>query len=136
MNEDIADSRETTARPRGPWLGLGAVTLAAMALAFLAIDDITTDNATRFRAEYTILVVCLSWLMFIAGRLWRSGSRRTSVLTVASLAVAAWMTAGGIGHKRDGGWPVFWPQYLALTWAWVHGVVVGALMVRRGLETR
>ena len=54
---------------------------------------------------------------------------------VASLAAATWMAAGGIGHKRDGGWSVFWPQYLALTWAWVHGIVVGILMIRKGLRS-
>jgi hypothetical protein len=103
-------------------------------MAIAAFEDITTDSATRFRAAYTVLVVCGAWLMFVAGRLWRSGSRANSVLTVASLAAATWMAAGGIGHKRDGGWSVFWPQYLALTWAWVHGVVIGILMIRRGLK--
>jgi hypothetical protein len=131
---DVADDRTTTAHNRGLWIGLGAVTLAAMFLAWLALDDITTDNATRFPVEYTILVMCAAWLMIVAGQLWRSGSRMNSALTVASIASAAFMAVGGIGHKRDGGWAVFWPQYLPLTWAWVHGIVIGALMIRRGMR--
>jgi hypothetical protein len=134
LDVDVADGRTTTANAGGRWLGLGAVTLAAMVLASLALDDITTDNATGFQTEYTILVVCAAWLMFVAGQLWRSGSRMNSALTVASLAAATWMAADGIGHKRDGGWAVFWPQYLPLGWAWVHGIVVGILMIRRGLK--
>ena len=134
MDANIAESRTTAAKVQGPGLGIGGVTLAAMVLAWLALDDITTDNATRFPVEYTILVVCGAWLLLVAWQLFRSGSRTNAAITVVSLAAAAWMAAGGIGHKRDGGWAVFWPQYLPLTWAWIHGVVVGILMIRRGLR--
>ena len=134
MGADITNGRTTAAKTQGGWLFLGGVTLAAMALAWLALDDITTDNATRFPAEYSMLAVAGAWLLFIAWQLWRSGSRANSMLTIASLAAATLMAAGGIGHKRDGGWAVFWPQYIPLTWAWIHGIVVGILMIRRGLK--
>ena len=134
MDADAPDNRSTIAPARVQWFVFGGVTLAAMVLAMLALDDITTDNATRFPGEYRMLAVAGVWLMFVAGQLWRAGSRANSILTIASLAAATLMAAGGIGHKRDGGWAVFWPQYIFLTWAWIHGVVVGILMIRRGLK--
>ena len=134
MDADVPDNRSTIAPARVQWLIFGGVTLAAMVLAMLALDDITTDNATRFPGEYSMLAVAGAWLIFVAAQLWRAGSRVNAVLTVASLAAATLMAAGGIGHKRDGGWAVFWPQYIPLTWAWIHGVVVGILMIRRGMR--
>jgi hypothetical protein len=134
MDADGHDSRIAGADARFGWIALGGVTLFAMLLCLLALDDITTDNATQFPVEYSLLVLGGAWLLFIAWSLWQSGSRLNAILTVASLAVAALLAAGGIGHKRDGGWSVFWPQYLALTWAWVHGVVVGILLIRRSLK--
>ena len=47
----------------------GIVTLAAIFLTFLAFDDITTDNATSFRFEYTALVVCAAWASILTVRL-------------------------------------------------------------------
>ena len=131
---DDANDPTTTANSRGRWLALGGVTLAAMVMALLALEDITTDNATQFPLEYRILAVCAVWLLFVAWATFRSGSRVNPALTLASLAAATWLAAGGIGHKRDGGWAVFWPQYVVLLWAWIHGVVVGILMIRRGLN--
>jgi len=134
MDADVTDGRMTTAKSQGRWLLLGGVTLVVMLLAGLALDDITTDSATRFPAEYSMLAVAGAWLLFVAWQLWRAGSRANAILTIASLAAATLMAAGGIGHKRDGGWAVFWPQYIPLTWAWIHGIVVGILMIRRGFR--
>jgi len=134
MDADVTDGRTTAAKTQGRWLFLGGVTLVAMLLAGLALDDITTDSATRFPAEYSMLAVAGAWLLFVAWQLWRAGSRANAILTIASLAAATLMAAGGIGHKRDGGWAVFWPQYIPLTWAWIHGIVVGILMIRRGFR--
>ena len=47
----------------------GVLTLAALFLVFAAFDDITTDNATSFRAEYSALIACACWLSFVAMRL-------------------------------------------------------------------
>jgi hypothetical protein len=132
MDGDVADGRATPARTQGRWLFLGGVTLAAMVLVWLALDDITTDNATQFPGEYGMLAAGGVWLLFIGWQLLRGGSRTNAAITVVSIAAATWMAVGGIGHKRDGGWAVFWPQYLILAWAWIHGVVVGILMIRRG----
>lgn len=134
MDLEIAGGRTTAATTQGRWLFLGGVTLAEMVLVFLALDDITTDNATRFPGEYRMLAVGGFWLLYIAWPLFRAGSRTNAAIIVVSLAAATWMAAGGIGHTRDGGWAVFWPQYLVLAWAWIHGVVVGILMIRRGMR--
>jgi hypothetical protein len=128
------DGRVTPARSKGKWLALGAVTLATMALASLALHDVTTDNATQFPAEYSLLAVSGAWLLLVAWQLWPSGSRLNAAIFVVSVVSAAWLSRGGIGHLRDGGWSVFWLQYLVLTWAWIHGIVVGILMIRRGLR--
>jgi hypothetical protein len=135
MDADVAGGRETPARGYGKWIALGGVTLAAMVLAALALDDITTDNATAFPAEYRVLAACGAWLMIVARELVRSGSRMNAAITLVSVAAATWVAMAGIGHKRDGGWAAFWPQYLILMWAWIHGIVVGILLIRRGMRT-
>ena len=133
MDADVAEGRAIPAPAQGRFLLLGGVTLAAMALAAMALDDITTDNATRFPMEYRLLALCGAWLLVVAWRLIRIGSRMNAAITLVSVAAATWVAMAGIGHIRDGGWAAFWPQYLALTWAWVHGVVVGILLIRRGV---
>jgi len=45
----------------GAFSAEAAVTIGLVVLAWLAVDDITTDNATGFRPEYTLLVVCGAW---------------------------------------------------------------------------
>jgi hypothetical protein len=47
----------------------GAVTLAMVILAFLAFDDITTDNATTFTVEYSCLLACAIWCLVLVIRL-------------------------------------------------------------------
>ena len=39
----------------------GWVSLVVLAFSWLALDDITTDNATRFPLEYTMLVLAGAW---------------------------------------------------------------------------
>jgi hypothetical protein len=52
------------------------ITLAAVVVAMLALEDITTDNATTFVAEWSALAVCAIWFAAEALRVWRS--RRTA----------------------------------------------------------
>jgi hypothetical protein len=49
-----------------------AITIVALLLMFAALDDITTDNATTFSAEYSALAICGGWLAFVSARLVRS----------------------------------------------------------------
>ena len=66
------------------------VTIAALLLVFAAFDDITTDNATSFPLEYTILVASAIWLLFIAVRLMRHGHGLLGGISLLALASAVW----------------------------------------------
>ena len=80
------------------------VTIAALLLVFAAFDDITTDNATSFPLEYTILVASAIWLLFIAVRLMRHGHGLLGGISLLALASAVW------GQRAAG----FKPEYLAV----------------------
>ena len=67
-----------------------AITLVALLLVFGAFDDITTDNATTFRVEYTFLVGCAGWLLFVAWFLIRGGHRTLGFASLVVLASALW----------------------------------------------
>jgi hypothetical protein len=49
--------------------GYGAVSLVVLLFSWLALDDITTDNATRFPLEYSMLVLAAAWFALLGGRL-------------------------------------------------------------------
>ncbi len=114
--------------------GLGAeasVTLVLMLLAWLALDDITTDNSTGFHPEYSLLTFCAAWLLVFVFQMWRKSHRLRAGVSLLGLLSAAWVASDGIGHKRDGGWSVFWPEYtvITLTWFWFVGLAM-LLVVR------
>jgi hypothetical protein len=71
-------------------LSNAAITLVALLLVFAAFDDITTDNATSFRVEYTFLVGCAGWLLFVAWSLIRGGHRTLGSASLVALASALW----------------------------------------------
>jgi len=76
-----------------------AITLVALLLVFAAFDDITTDNATTFRVEYTFLAGCAGWLLFVAWSLIRGGQRTLGFASLVALASALWAQhAIGPGH--------------------------------------
>ena len=65
----------------------GVLSLPLIVLAWSALDDITTDNATgAFIPEYSILVMCGIWFAGVGA--WLLVRRQTS-LGVASLAAVA-----------------------------------------------
>ena len=82
------------------------VTIAVLLLVFAAFDDITTDNATSFPLEYTILVASAVWLLFIAVRLMRHGHGLLGGISLLALASAVW-------GQRDVGPGVVWGQRAA-----------------------
>jgi len=102
-------------------LGVEAcVTLVAMLFALLALDDITTDNATTgFVPEYTLLAIAGAWLVMFAIQLWRKHRRVVAAVSLVLVAAAAWVAGDGLGHKNAGGWSVFWPDYSVITIAWL-----------------
>jgi len=72
----------------------GVVSILLLALAWAALDDITTDNATgAFVPEYSILVVCGMWFTGVA--VWLLFRRRlvlgtASLIGVAVAVIAFW----------------------------------------------
>ena len=96
------------------------VTLVAMLFALLALDDITTDNATTgFVPEYTLLAIAGAWLVIFASQLWRKHRRIMAAVSLVLVAAAAAVAADGLGHKDAGGWSAFWPEYSVITIAWL-----------------
>jgi len=90
-------------------LVLAAVTLAVVVGAFLAFDDITTDNATSFHAEYSFLRAGAIWCLIVAVSL--IGMRHFALggACVFVLAAAVW----GQRSVGPGTIPSWQPGYLA-----------------------
>ena len=106
-------------------LSNAAITLVALLLVFAAFDDITTDNATTFRVEYTFLVGCAGWLLFVAWSLIRGGHRPLGFASLVALASALWaQRAIGPGMV-----PGLRPEYIVMTaayfWFWA---LTGAML--------
>ena len=108
------------------FLSTAVTTVVALLLAFAAFDDITTDNATTFRVEYTILVGCSGWLLFVAWSLVRGGHRALGLASIAALASALWAQRA-IGPDMVPG--LLLPEYIvfiaAYVWFWA---LAGALL--------
>jgi hypothetical protein len=104
----------------------GMLSFVALLLAFAAFDDITTDNATSFRVEYTMLVICAVWLGSVAVRLLRRGYRTLGIASLAALAAALWGQFA-IGRAIT---PGFWPGYVVTDGAflWFLALAVGLLV--------
>jgi hypothetical protein len=76
---------------RGDLLRDALLTGAAVIVAFLALDDITTDRAATFAFERFALACCGVCLLIVAWRLIRGGHRvvgGVSVVAVAAVAMA------------------------------------------------
>lgn len=110
----------------------GLVTIAVMAIAFAAFDDITTGNETDFRLEYRALLVCLMWLMFVAVRLMRLRHRMLGIVSLAALAGAMW----GLRQIGGGISPGMWPGYLVTAGAMLWFVVLSGVLLVLALTGR
>ena len=62
------------------------IALAAVAVAWLALDDITTDTAGGFPLERIALLGCAAWFVVVA---WRLVQQQRRILGVLSLGLAA-----------------------------------------------
>ncbi len=111
--------------------GGAAVTIALVVLAGAALDDITTDNSTGFTPEYTLLAICGVWCLFLAYDLLRRGYYLPGMISLVAVASAVWVASDGLGHKRDGGWSVFWPEYAVLLVAWLWFLVLAIGLIAR-----
>jgi hypothetical protein len=106
----------------------GLVTLAAIFLTFLAFDDITTDNATSYRFEYTALVACGVWAIVLTIRLARRGRSTLAVACTSLLLALLWGQ-----QKIEPGTIASWqPEYVAATAAFLGFVVVGLYLLASG----
>ncbi len=118
-------------RTRGGTLMRDAiVTFAVMLLVFGAFDDITTDNATSFRFEYTILIFCATWLTVLALKLLRDGHRIIGGVSLVALA------AGILGQREIGPGivPGLWPAYVATTAAFLWFVLLAVVLLALGVR--
>ena len=109
--------------------GRGAVSLVVLVFSWLALDDITTDNATTFIVEYSLLVICGAW--FAAVAIWLLARRRVMAgivsLAALSLAVVAFRP---LPHHYAPASPV---NYLGLfSLAWFLGLSVWMAARRAG----
>jgi hypothetical protein len=109
-----------------------AITLVALLLVFAAFDDITTDNATTFRVEYTLLVGCVGWLLFVAWSLIRGGQRTLGYASLVALAGALW-AQHAIG---PGMVPGLRPEYIVMTTAYFWFWALAGAMLRLAWRAR
>jgi hypothetical protein len=68
----------------------GLVSFGALLLVVAAFDDITTDHATDFTAEYVILLISAEWFGYVAFKLTRFGRRTLGILSFVAIAGATW----------------------------------------------
>ena len=118
----------------GAFSAKAAVTIGLVVLACFALDDITTDNGTGFRLEYTLLAACGAWCFFLSYGLLRQGYRRQGTISMVAVASAVWVASDGLGHKRDGGWSVFWPEYSVMLVAWLWFLALAIVLIALGRE--
>jgi hypothetical protein len=109
---------------KAPLFRDGVITGLVLILVFLALDDITTDNAKTFRVEYSALVACAAWSVYVVVRLLRRGHRIRGTVSAFALFAGLW-AARAVVH---GGVPGFWTEYVVLTaaylWFWVVTVTL------------
>ena len=112
-------------RLRSDLLRDAVVTLAAVAVACLALDDITTDAAGNFPLERAALLGCGSWFAVVAWRLVQQGHR---VLGVASVG---WGAVGVLVQQAigPGTVPSMRLEYLATVGGLTWFVVLAAILM-------
>jgi hypothetical protein len=79
---------EHPSRGRSNLVRNGLVTAAAVVLAFMALDDITTDLDQSFWLERSALAACECWFAFAAYRLFCTGRRAVGALSLGVIALA------------------------------------------------
>ena len=65
----------------------GMLSLCVLVLSWLALDDITTDNATSFRVEYTMLVLAGLWFAWLGVALLRKGRAAIGAVSLAAVGI-------------------------------------------------
>jgi peptidoglycan/LPS O-acetylase OafA/YrhL len=70
-----------------PMRAAGALSLVVLVLSWLALDDITTDNATTFRVEYAMLVLAGLWFAWLGVALIRKGRAAAGAVSLAAVGL-------------------------------------------------
>ena len=104
--------------------GRAFMTLCAVVVAFLALDDITTDDASTFVFEGLALALCSLWFAHVAYQLWR-GHRRSLALVSAGVLALAVLAQRGIGPNTV---PRVQFEYVATVGALVWFLAVAAVL--------
>ena len=134
MGREISTDRDTASRrlPRD-----AVVTIAVLLLVFAAFDDITTDNATSFALESTILAASAVWLLFIAVRLMRHGRGLLGAISLLALVSAVWgqraVGPGVVWGQRAAGLK---PEYVAVMTAYGWFCALSLAMLWRAWRER
>jgi hypothetical protein len=128
---DPAASTQQVSRA-GVFVAQGAITLVVVVLAWLALDDITRDNSAGFLPEYRLLAAAGIWGLVVAYTLLKRGQRIVAMTSVIAVAAAAWVAFDGLGHKRDGGWNAFWPEYSVMLATWLWFVALSVTLIALG----
>jgi len=95
--------------------GRGAVSLVVLVLSWLALDDITTDNASEFPLEYTILVAAGIWFTSLGVSLI---ARRHRFAGICSLVAAAFGAVAfwSLPHHYQPPTPVNYLGWVTIVW--------------------
>jgi hypothetical protein len=101
-----------------------ALTFVAVVLAFLAFDDITTDRASSFLVERSVLAGCGLWFASLALRFVQQGRRALGLLSLG-IVVAAAVAQRRIG---PGTIPDMAPEYLATVLALAWFLLVSGML--------
>ena len=106
----------------------GAITVVVLLLVYAAFDDITTDRATSFRVEYTALMACVAWLVFVATGLIRQRHLVLGGVSLVAIAAAIWAQRA-VDQGQSPGWR---PEYTALATAYLWFSMLAIVLMVRG----
>jgi len=111
--------------------GRGWASLVVLAFSWLALDDITTDNATRFPLEYTILVLAGLWFSVLGAWLVAKGRAVAGIgsLVAVVMGVVAFCS---LPHHYQPPSPVNLMGYAPLAWFLALAVWLVAARGRSG----
>ncbi len=119
---DLSDAGQS----RGQLLRDAVLTIAAVMIAFAALDDITTDTAATFTFEWVGLAVCATWLLIVSWRLLHGEHRRLGWVSLIALAVAV-AAAPTISPRSE----PFRIEYLLTMVALVWFAALGGILATR-----
>jgi len=124
MTENIDIQRHRAVR----LMADAVVTFGVLVLAYLAFDDITTDNSTDFTAEYVMLAASAMWIAVLSLRLLRIRHAKLGIASLLFLVAAMW------GQRRvgQGTTPSFDPRYVAVIVAFGWTLILAIVLLRRG----